>query len=404
MAAKARVSGATAEPAPIDEALDQLGLTSTERRAYRFLLENGASTPTQIADATGQSRGRIYETLRLLVERGLAREEPSRPIRYLHVPPADVVAVALADAQRRGYALREAYAGLARVAKAPAAMHPFVKASDIVVLSGRPAVHAEMKRLISRARELVLLEGRPSFARRLEKSPDLVAALKDARRRGARVEVHTGAELDVDVRTLLETRIGAGAMRSSPSPPVLVTLITESAALVVAPQPDDDDPAKGDDLGHRTEGPAIAATLRARFVSHAASGQEAETVASGPAAFAGAVRTVDVLGSTAWGQDLRLPAATLQQALIQAHRRGVALRFLLLANARGDDPSSDLRAVADVRVAEWIPARFALVDGRVHHFGEGDGATRSTSDPQEVRFYRDLFERLWSQAGASRPA
>ena len=58
----------------IQSTLEAVGLTDTEIRLYLYLLENGLSTPPQIAKGTKMLRPNGYDVLRRLQEKGLIEE------------------------------------------------------------------------------------------------------------------------------------------------------------------------------------------------------------------------------------------------------------------------------------------------------------------------------------------
>ena len=74
--------------------LQEMGLTWDEVRIYQFLLNSSSAISSAIVRETGHSRGRIYEALRRLVEKGLVREEPTRPIQFRPTPLAEILATA----------------------------------------------------------------------------------------------------------------------------------------------------------------------------------------------------------------------------------------------------------------------------------------------------------------------
>ena len=67
--------------------LKDLGLTQYETDAYIVLLEKGLLTATECSAASGVPRPRCYDVLRSLMEKGLVRMEPGRPVRYSSIPP-----------------------------------------------------------------------------------------------------------------------------------------------------------------------------------------------------------------------------------------------------------------------------------------------------------------------------
>ncbi len=67
--------------------LKELGLTQYETDAYTVLLEKGLLTATECSAASGVPRPRCYDVLRSLMEKGLVRMEPGRPVKYSAIPP-----------------------------------------------------------------------------------------------------------------------------------------------------------------------------------------------------------------------------------------------------------------------------------------------------------------------------
>ncbi|GEM_PF-868731 len=67
--------------------LKELGLTQYETDAYMVLLEKGLLTATECSAASGVPRPRCYDVLRSLMEKGLVRMEPGRPVKYIAIPP-----------------------------------------------------------------------------------------------------------------------------------------------------------------------------------------------------------------------------------------------------------------------------------------------------------------------------
>ncbi len=67
--------------------LKELGLTQYETDAYMAILEKGLLTATECSATSGVPRPRCYDVLRSLMEKGLVRMEPGRPVRYSAIPP-----------------------------------------------------------------------------------------------------------------------------------------------------------------------------------------------------------------------------------------------------------------------------------------------------------------------------
>lgn len=65
--------------------LEQLGLNNNESIVYNLLLNEGAKTPPQIADATGITRANSYFVLQALIGKGLV-ERKERKKKFLYYP------------------------------------------------------------------------------------------------------------------------------------------------------------------------------------------------------------------------------------------------------------------------------------------------------------------------------
>lgn len=69
--------------------LKNLGLTSDQIKTYATLLDQGAMSPPQLADKTGDSRTNAYMALKKLADIGLAVPDPSKKkLTYLPLNPA----------------------------------------------------------------------------------------------------------------------------------------------------------------------------------------------------------------------------------------------------------------------------------------------------------------------------
>ncbi|WP_327050898.1 TrmB family transcriptional regulator [Halomicrococcus gelatinilyticus] len=77
--------------------LGELGLSSYEEKVYRTLLVTGAATATEVSEASGVPKGRIYDVLNNLKARQLVRTQSTEPTRYAAEPPEIVVDRLLAE-------------------------------------------------------------------------------------------------------------------------------------------------------------------------------------------------------------------------------------------------------------------------------------------------------------------
>src|SRR3989338_10227979 len=69
----------------LDEGLKNIGLKGSEIKVYLYLLENGVSTPPQIAKSTKIARTNTYHIVRALEEKGLIEQHKKRK-RFVYLP------------------------------------------------------------------------------------------------------------------------------------------------------------------------------------------------------------------------------------------------------------------------------------------------------------------------------
>src|SRR3989339_13034 len=76
----------------LNQSLQNAGLKESEARIYLYLLEQGLSTPPQIARGTRISRPNCYPTLQDLKDKGLVQEEQKKKRKaYFAVDPLAIV-------------------------------------------------------------------------------------------------------------------------------------------------------------------------------------------------------------------------------------------------------------------------------------------------------------------------
>lgn len=71
--------------------LKEFGLNSYESKLWTALLSRGASTAGELADISGVPRSRSYDVLESLADKGFIVIKSEKPIRYLAVPPREVL-------------------------------------------------------------------------------------------------------------------------------------------------------------------------------------------------------------------------------------------------------------------------------------------------------------------------
>ncbi|MCJ7450280.1 MAG: hypothetical protein MUP58_00910 [Candidatus Nanohaloarchaeota archaeon QJJ-9] len=73
------------------DALEELGLNMYERKIYSALISRGVSTAGELSKMTGVPRSRTYDVLESLAEKGFAVIKPSKPMKYVSVPPGEAL-------------------------------------------------------------------------------------------------------------------------------------------------------------------------------------------------------------------------------------------------------------------------------------------------------------------------
>ena len=71
--------------------LKDFGLNSYESKLWVALLSRGVSTAGELSDISNVPRSRAYDVLESLEKKGFIIVKVGKPIKYLAVPPAEVV-------------------------------------------------------------------------------------------------------------------------------------------------------------------------------------------------------------------------------------------------------------------------------------------------------------------------
>ena len=67
------------------------GLNTYEARIWTSLLSKGTSTAGELSDMANVPRSRSYDVLESLEKKGFVVSKPGKPIRYISIPPKDVL-------------------------------------------------------------------------------------------------------------------------------------------------------------------------------------------------------------------------------------------------------------------------------------------------------------------------
>lgn len=73
------------------DALGDVGLNMYERKIYSALLSRGVSTAGELSEMTGVPRSRAYDVLESLADKGFSILKPSKPMKYVAVPPEEAM-------------------------------------------------------------------------------------------------------------------------------------------------------------------------------------------------------------------------------------------------------------------------------------------------------------------------
>lgn len=412
------MNGATGErgilPPALTEVLFGYGVDYTELAAYEALLHTESATATQVARQAKQSRGRIYEVMRSLVEKGMAREEPTQPVKFHAVPLHEVIERTISEVETHLTVLRQAADQVPPSRERPAATPQRVEASDISLLKGRRAVAAEIRRLVRTAHEFVYIGG-ACPAGRIAAMESLLTDLNTKSAQGVHVSLVLPHGQTGRAHAEIRRRVGPAYVHETPraaTPPIWYAT-NESVAVFVFVQPADADPLHGDDIGIRIASPAAveAAVQRLRIASSdvRVAGTDdfglvhAETVRRRFQEAIGSAKQ-EILGMAVrrWNR-LGIRNPPLETLYERARANGVSLKALVKADPTDTEGQAAAEEPWEIRHAPWVPSIMSIVD-EAELFeafvpeGEGPVRLRYSNDPHEVRHYVDVFHRLWKHA------
>lgn len=403
--------------------LQEMGLSWDEVRIYQFLLNSSSAISSAIVRETGHPRGRIYEALRRLVEKGLVREEPTRPIQFRPTPLSEILATAHARLTKQLAAVK-AGQGMALATGEAETSTPLLaptKPRDVRVLSGRRACNAEWSRMLGKATGFFWLTGGERLANRLGAMPDFLRELRSAHDRGLNIQVvlprndTTARSLEAMAR-ILGPDVLHPAMVDQFGP--LVSCATDQASMEVISQPDDDSLNKGDDVAIQVSSELFASASRKRL-DLAESLQRGDASAPyqwlGPThgsdqfleAVRGAKEEVHVLGPGEWSTYLARDWERNADVYRDAKARGVRFRALTGQGDAGSTALEPFAQVWDIRVVPWHPVWLTIVDGQelyqafAHPSLAGPPQFRRSREPNEIRFYEAVFDLLWANGAAN---
>src|SRR5512142_295755 len=168
---------------PTIAALEQLGFSTYEARAYIGLLRQNPITGYQLSKLSGVPRSRIYETLERLVAKGYAVALQTEPAEYSPLTAHELVAH-----------LQEQFDGTLSTLEAELRKVSTAQATESMWnLRGREDILRRARRMIAQAEESVYLVGWGATIQELQ--PELEAADQ----RGIRIVLITCGENTFEV-------------------------------------------------------------------------------------------------------------------------------------------------------------------------------------------------------------
>ncbi|QQG48003.1 MAG: TrmB family transcriptional regulator [archaeon] len=189
MAEKSGATGRQSLSERAGAALEDLGLTGSEVKAYVALLRGGTMTASDVSREARIPYSKVYEALEALHKKGWVEEQKSRPIFYTAKPPD----TALEELRSRQETERSEKERLAL----DELMGVYVSRGeqekpDIWIMRGTNEILSRVKNLLLNCRTELLIALPPSLLPFTERIEPLLAALKE---KGVRCMVLTSPEL-----------------------------------------------------------------------------------------------------------------------------------------------------------------------------------------------------------------
>lgn len=178
--------------------LRDLGLSEYEARAYRALLDDSPSTAKDLSKSSDVPMGRVYDVLKDLEQRGLARSQAaSRPKKYVAVEP-EAALERLLEAKRDELAEQESQyeAAVDELEGDLEAGVPTEEGFWTAVVGPEESADLLLERLDTATEHVVTVAGGPTPQFDVgEYGDEVTSALQRALNRGAEVDVLLGPEL-----------------------------------------------------------------------------------------------------------------------------------------------------------------------------------------------------------------
>lgn len=180
-------------------ALEALGLTKTEVRAYVALIGKGSMTASEVSRAARIPYSKVYDALEALHSKGLVDEQHSRPILYTAKAPG----TALDEMNSRYEANRKeneiiALKELTGIYENKGEQ----ERPEIWILRGTSQILSQLRTLVFDCRNEMLIALPSAIAPFADEIAALLMALKE---KGVRIEILTGDDLSKEALEMLGT-------------------------------------------------------------------------------------------------------------------------------------------------------------------------------------------------------
>jgi len=192
--------------------LKEFGLNSYEAKLWTALLSRGVSTAGELSDIAGVPRSRSYDVLESLEKKGFIIMKLGKPIKYIAVPPSEVVErlkKKITEDAERNNQLLDGLKGTDVLTELDL-LHKngvlLVDPADLTgAIKGRSNLYDHMHTLVKNAKKSVSIITTESGLKR--KSEALRQALRKAKERGVQIRIlspSANAELETvaQLRTL----------------------------------------------------------------------------------------------------------------------------------------------------------------------------------------------------------
>jgi len=184
--------------------LKDFGLNSYESKLWVALLSRGVSTAGELSDISNVPRSRAYDVLESLEKKGFVIVKVGKPIKYLAVPPSEVVErvkkKVLEEADQRHQVLSQLKDSsiLSELSTLHTEGIKLVDPTDKSgAFRGRDKVHEHLSSMVKNAQKTItLMNSKDGFDRKYEL---LINSFKKAAKKGIKINIAipTGANKDI---------------------------------------------------------------------------------------------------------------------------------------------------------------------------------------------------------------